>query len=137
MIDTQTHYLVIFDGFCNFCNGAVQFISDRDAGDQFRFAPMQSKLAQEVITHYGIDNVGVDTFLLVKNGACLIWTDAAIEIAQDLRKPWPIVKVFKIIPRRFRDFLYRAFARNRYRLFGRSAYCRVATLGLESKFLDL
>ena len=73
--------LVIYDGVCNFCNGAVAFILKRDKTERFIFSPMQSEYAQEVIERYKVDTVGVDTFMLVKNGNVFLWSDAALEIS--------------------------------------------------------
>jgi predicted DCC family thiol-disulfide oxidoreductase YuxK len=44
---------------------------------------------------------------------------------------------FLLVPRPLRDFAYRAFARNRYRLFGRSEVCLVPTPELRRRFLDM
>jgi predicted DCC family thiol-disulfide oxidoreductase YuxK len=38
--------LVLFDGVCNLCNGAVQFIINRDPGGRFAFASLQSAAGQ-------------------------------------------------------------------------------------------
>ncbi|MFP2909898.1 thiol-disulfide oxidoreductase DCC family protein, partial [Pyxidicoccus sp. 3LFB2] len=35
--------VVLFDGVCNLCNGAVNFIIDRDPAARFRFAALQSR----------------------------------------------------------------------------------------------
>ena len=34
----STQSIILFDGVCNLCNGAVQFIIERDAAAQFHFA---------------------------------------------------------------------------------------------------
>ena len=65
----SNHHVIIFDGICNFCNGAVNFIIKRDHSNQFIFAPMQSPTAQKLIAEYGVEKVGFDTFLLIKKVA--------------------------------------------------------------------
>ncbi|MFN3580729.1 MAG: thiol-disulfide oxidoreductase DCC family protein [Pseudomonas sp.] len=86
----DSRHLVIFDGVCNFCNGAVNFIIKRDPSGKFAFSPMQSEYAQNVLRSHGVNDVGVDTFLLVKNGKTYFRTNAAIEI-EKCRLPWPLV----------------------------------------------
>ena len=130
-------HLIIFDGVCHFCNSSVNFIIARDPKGIFAFTPMQSTLAQSLIEQYGVHNVGVDTFLLIKNGRCYIWTDAALEIAYDLTGYWHWFKVCKVVPRPIRDWCYRVFARNRYRLFGRSEHCMVPTPELLERFVGV
>ena len=133
----DTRHIVIFDGVCNFCNGAVNFIIKRDPDRLFAFTPMQSDLAKELTDKHGITNVGVDTFLLIKNGESYIWTDAALEIAKDLSGFWHLTNVLKIVPRQIRDMLYRLFARNRYRLFGRKNICMVPSKNVRSRFVGV
>lgn len=129
-------YIVIFDGVCNFCNGAVNFIIKRDPLGRFAFTPMQSPAGQELIEKYGAAMVGVDTFLLVKDGQCFERTDAALEITKDLSGLWHWIRVLKVLPRPFRDYFYRLFARNRYKLFGRREYCMVPTVSVRERFLE-
>ncbi len=131
---SQQH-IIIFDGICNFCNSSINFIIKRDHTNQFVFAPMQGPTAQKLIAHYQAENVGFDTFLLIKNDEIYYRTNAAIEIAQDLSGAWYLLKAFKIIPGPIRDYFYRLFARNRYHIFGKAAACRVPTEDLKHKFL--
>ena len=133
----DNRHIVIFDGVCNFCNGAVNFIVERDPEGKFAFTPMQSELAQELVEKYGISNVGFDTFLLIKNGECFIWTNAAIEIAKELDGHWWFCTIFKIVPRPVRDWFYRLFARNRYALFGRTDQCMTPTQELAKRFVGV
>jgi len=129
--------IIIFDGVCNFCNWSVNFIIKRDPDAKFSFTPMQSDLAQELIEKHKISNVGVDTFLLISGDRCLIFTDAAIEIAKQLTGFWYFTTAFKIIPRFVRDWFYRMFARNRYKLFGRKDYCMVPSPEVKRRFIGL
>jgi predicted DCC family thiol-disulfide oxidoreductase YuxK len=96
---------------------------------------MQSPAAQALIAKYKAQNVGVDTFLLIKNGQCFYRSDAAIEITKDLSGFWHLCRVFKLIPRPIRDFFYRLIAKNRYRLFGKRKQCMIPTDTLKDKFL--
>jgi len=133
----DTERIIIYDGVCNFCNGAVNFIIARDPKGLFSFTPMQSDLARNLIKKYQINNVGIDTFLLIKNGETYIWTNAAIEIAKELSGHWYLFRVFKIVPRPIRDGLYRWFARNRYNLFGRTDKCVVPNDEIKARFIGL
>jgi predicted DCC family thiol-disulfide oxidoreductase YuxK len=37
-METQEHPVILFDGVCNLCNAAVQFVIARDPKQHFRFA---------------------------------------------------------------------------------------------------
>jgi len=128
--------IVVFDGICNFCNGAVNFIIKRDPARKFRFVPMQSDTARTLMEQYYSPVDELDTFLLIKDGSCLVRTDAALAIAAELIWPWRLCAAFGVVPRTFRDYLYRLFARNRYRLFGRKASCMVPAPDIRDRFLD-
>lgn len=131
----RDHHIIIFDGVCHFCNGAVRFIIRRDRNKVFRFAPMQSPIAQSLIAKHGVTDVGFDTFLLIKNDECFFRTNAAIEITKDLSGLWYLFRLSKILPEPIRDFFYRLLARNRYRLFGRSEVCPIPSAEVQDRFL--
>ena len=132
----STQHIIIFDGVCNFCNSSVNFIIKRDHKNVFVFTPMQSKPAQDLIAKYQVENVGFDTFLLIKNNECYYRTDAALEITKDLSGLWFLFRVFKLCPRPIRDYFYRLLARNRYSIFGKTDACMIPTAEVESKFLE-
>jgi len=129
-------HIVIFDGLCNLCNGAVKFIINGDPNGKFAFAPIQSSIGQELIDKYGAEMVGIDTWLLVKDGQCYERTDAALEITKDLTGYWYLFRVFKILPRPVRDFFYRLIGRNRYALFGKRDTCMIPTEDVCDRFLE-
>lgn len=137
-IDMQDNrHIIIFDGVCNFCNGAVNFIIKRDPDGVFAFTPMQSALAKQLMQKYQIHNVGIDTFLLIKNNHCYVFSSAALEITKDLTGFWYLFRVLNIVPAAFRDFFYKLFARNRYQLFGRQDVCMVPTEEVKSRFVGV
>lgn len=60
----------------------------------------------------------LDSIMLICQGKVLLRSDAVLAIARGLRFPWPLLTVFRIVPRPIRDGAYRIVARNRYRWFG-------------------
>jgi predicted DCC family thiol-disulfide oxidoreductase YuxK len=133
----DNRHIVIFDGVCNFCNGAVNFIIKRDPEGIFAFTPMQSDLARELMNKHKIYNVDIDTFLIIKNDQCFVFSSAALEIAKDLTGLWYVFGVFRLVPSPIRDFFYKVFARNRYALFGRQETCIVPTKEMKSRFVGI
>lgn len=129
--------LVVYDGVCNFCNSAVNFIIQRDPQKKFVFTPMQSQLANAVMRQHRLDSQGIDTLLLVKNGQCLVFSSAALEIAKDLSGHWYLFNVFRLVPAPIRDFIYKLFARHRYTLFGRQAECVLPSTEVRERFLGM
>ena len=39
--------------------------------------------------------------------------------------PWPLARVFAVVPRPLRDWAYDLVARNRYKLMGKRTECRI------------
>jgi len=133
----DNRYIVIFDGVCTLCNGAVNFIINRDPKGVFAFTPMQSDLAQELMNKYNIHNPGMDTFLLIKNDQCFVFSSAVLEISKDISGLWYAFNVFKCIPKIIRDFIYKLIARNRYTIFGKQEKCMVPTKEVKSRFVGI
>ena len=128
---------MIFDGVCNFCNGAANFIIKRDPEGLFAFTPMQSDLAHELMEQHQIPKLDIDTFALIKNGRYFVFSDAALEIAKDLTGFWYLFRIFKLLPSSFRDFFYKMFARNRYALFGKQETCMIPSEKVRSRFIGV
>ncbi|WP_224482788.1 thiol-disulfide oxidoreductase DCC family protein [Robertkochia aurantiaca] len=130
--------IILFDGVCNLCNGAVTFIIRRDDKDVFRYAALQSEVGQELIAERGIDTEKTDSIILIEPGvAYYTRSTAAIEIAREFGGAWKIFTVFKyILPESVRDALYDFVARNRYRWFGKKDSCMIPTPELKAKFLE-
>lgn len=129
--------IVLFDGVCNFCNDSVLFIIDRDPTERFVFASLQSDAGRRLLAEHGLSDLPVSTMLLIEDGRVLLRSDAALGIARHLSGPWPLVSALRVVPRPLRDAAYTLFARNRYRLFGKSEQCRVPDGALRARFLDL
>jgi predicted DCC family thiol-disulfide oxidoreductase YuxK len=128
--------IIIFDGLCNFCNGAVNFIIKRDPKKIFVFTPMQSSIAKELMKRYQVATVGIETVILIKNGIYSVRSDAVLEIAKDLTGFWHFLRVLRILPVSVRDYCYRLFARHRYKLFGWRKSCMVPTTEIRDRFIE-
>ena len=133
------HALVLFDGVCNLCNGTVNFIIDRDPAGYFRFAPLQSDVAESYLDEAaGPDEAGHDlgTIVLVEDGQTYVRSTAALRIARRLAGPWSLLALALVIPRALRDAVYDVIAANRYDWFGQRDQCRMPTPALRDRFLD-
>lgn len=130
-------HIVIFDGVCHLCHGAVQFIIKRDPQARFVFAPLQTELAQRLLAEFPELSADIDSVILIKQQRYYLYSDAALEIARDLNGFWPYCRVLRWIPRVWRDAAYRWLARHRYQLFGRSEVCMSPSAELKSRFIGL
>jgi predicted DCC family thiol-disulfide oxidoreductase YuxK len=129
--------VILFDGVCSLCNGAVQFIISRDGGKNFRFASLQSQTGQVLLRKMGIPASEFDTMVLLEGEKVYTRSTAALRIARKLGGGWPLLYSFIVLPRPLRDWVYNLVARNRYRLFGREESCMMPTPDLKARFLDV
>ncbi len=129
--------IILFDGVCNLCNAAVQRVIRRDHSDAFRLAPLQSGIGRELTAERGIDTHQVDSIILIDPGvAYYVKSDAALEIARELRGYRWLPHLFGWIPRPVRDAVYDLVARYRYRWFGKRRECMIPTPEIKNKFLE-
>ena len=129
--------VVLFDGVCNLCNGAVNFIIDRDSQGRFRFASRQSAAGQELLRAHGLPPARMDSLICIAGGRAHLKSSALIAIARGLGGWWALPgRAGSLLPRFLRDWFYDRVAANRYRWFGRREVCRVPDAGLLGRFLD-
>lgn len=128
--------VVLFDGVCNLCNGAVQFLLRRDRQRRFRFAALQSATGRRLLRQHGVDSDALASIVVIEGGRARVRSDAALLLARRLPWPWPLLAVFLVCPRPLRDTLYSLVARNRYRWFGRRDSCMLPTPETADRFLD-
>jgi predicted DCC family thiol-disulfide oxidoreductase YuxK len=128
--------IVVFDGVCNFCFWGVRFILINDKKGRISFVPLQSPVGRDLLKRNGIDPGNPETFLLLKGGRTYARSDAVLEIARYLGR-WRWLRVFGILPRGLRDWVYGVVARNRYKWFGKRDTCVVPTAEQRARFLDV
>ncbi len=126
---------MLFDGVCNLCNGAVQFVIRHDRTAQVKFASLQSESAARLLEPFGVDPSNLQTFVLLEDGQMFVKSDAALRLARALRGPWAWLYPLVYIPRPIRDFVYDIVARNRYAWFGKRESCWLPTPELKTRFL--
>lgn len=127
--------IVYFDGYCNLCNGFIDFLVRVDRHQSLRYAPLQGETARTRGIHDPARDPVPGSVVVVDAGETLTESDAVIRIFGHLGGVWVLVSGLKIVPKFIRDGVYRSVARNRYRIFGRRDTCRVPSPGEKSLFL--
>lgn len=127
--------IVLFDGVCNLCNGAVRFIIGADKREKFRFASLQSESGQSLLRKHGLPTDSFDSFVLIKGDQCFVKSSAVLNCSKELGGIFRLFYVFIVLPKPLRDFVYDLVAKSRYQLFGRNESCLVPTPALRQRFL--
>lgn len=134
-MNTTSHPVVLFDGVCNLCNASVQWILQRDPKGIFHFAALQSDTGQRLLRDMGMPTVDFDTVVVVTPEGVLTHSDAPLYIAKRLGGLWGVLSGLSILPKGFRDGVYRWVARNRYRWFGKREECMLPQPGWRERFV--
>ena len=127
--------VIVFDGVCVLCNGWVRFLLRHDVRGRYRFAAMQGETGRALLFAHGLDADDPASFLLVEDGIAWTDTDAMTGVLSGLGGAWRLATLLRVLPRGMRDRLYRWFARNRYRVFGRYDACALPPPGQMARFL--
>lgn len=129
--------ILFFDGVCNLCNAAVQFVIRHDREGKVRFASLQSA-AGAAARAAVLSQIGrvPDSLILFENGQYYTESDAALCLAAHLDGGWKALRHLRLFPRFLRNAVYRLVAANRYRVFGKKDACMIPTPELRGRFLD-
>lgn len=127
--------IIFFDGVCNLCNGAINFIINRDKKGYFKFAPLQSEIAKNFVSQSVIENT--DSIIYQDSDQLYTKSTAALKIARHLDGAWKGFYAFIIIPKFIRDFIYDLIAKNRYNWFGKRDSCKMPTQDIKNRFLEM
>ena len=130
------HPVILFDGVCNFCDSAINFVLKQDKKKIFRFATLQSEAGQELLQQHNLSTKDFDSFVFIDGGKAYKKSAASLRVMNKLPWYWKEVQLFRIIPTIFRDAIYDYIARNRYKMFGKKDQCMVPTPELRSRFLS-
>ena len=127
--------VIFFDGVCNLCVGAVQFVLKRDKKNIFRFASLQGKSGQEMMKAHQLGDHHYKTFIIEENGKLYFRSTAALKVFKLLGGAWSLVYAFIIIPAFIRDAIYNFISDNRYKWFGKKEVCWLPKEEWTSKFI--
>lgn len=129
--------ILLFDGVCNLCNASVQFVLRRDKNAKFVFAALQSDIAKELLVDSLEYITDLHSIVLIKNGAVLDESTAALHVAKELPSAWPLLYyLFIWWPKAIRDGLYKIVAKRRYKWFGKQDACSIPDVNYQDRFLD-
>jgi predicted DCC family thiol-disulfide oxidoreductase YuxK len=128
--------IVFYDGVCNLCNGAVQFILKHEKSPDLLFASLQSNFARELINQNKIPS-SIDSIVFYQNNVAEVKSKAAFKIAQYLKAPWSLAGIFSILPQPITNAGYDLVAKYRYQFFGKKETCPMPSKETRDRFIDI
>ena len=114
--------IILFDGDCVICSGWFRFVARRDPLGRFKFTAIQSAYGRRLATSLGINPDAPETNAVLLDGKIYLRSDSALAVLAVLPR-WSWTKAIALVPVKWRDGIYLAIARNRYKLFGKRASC--------------
>ena len=135
-----SHPLLLYDGVCVLCNGVVKFVVRHDKRAEFRFAPLESGVARELLADATDRREGVVlvTGALGPKQRIQHRSDAVSGVLFILGGGWGLLgRVLAAVPRPLRELGYSLVARLRYRIFGKYAACPIPEPNLRSRMVGI
>ena len=132
---SATHPILLFDGVCNLCNRWIQFVIERDPEGEFRFAPLQSAIAGELLDAAGYEGEALDSVVLIDDGDYYAKSGAVIRTGRHLGGVYRLLGPFGYVPRQLRDLVYDFVANRRYDWFGKRDQCMMPSPNVRERFL--
>ncbi|CAM9351738.1 unnamed protein product [Chrysoparadoxa australica] len=123
--------VVLYDGDCGFCAGAIWFIIDCDRKEggnySFRFCAQNSELGEEMLRLPGESfSEGLDSIVVMDKGRVYTGSSACVVIGQSMIAPFAMLAEFVrlFLPMPIREALYRLLSDKRH-VFGETEGCRI------------
>lgn len=131
----SSYPIILFDGVCNFCDDSINTIIKLDKKGVFKFAPIQSEAGQRLLKTYNYPNKDLSSVILICDGRYYTKSDAALQTFKHLGGFWRFLRVFTIVPRPIRNWVYDFIAKNRYNWFGKKDACMIPTPDVKARFI--
>jgi len=115
----KERHIILFDGVCNLCNGAVRFFHRHDSKGIFRYQSLQSEKGRQLLKEMDYEADELKSFVYIRNNELFTKSSAALEVSKELGLPYKLGSALLIIPTFLRDGVYDIIAKYRYKWFGK------------------
>jgi len=116
--------LLLYDGTCNLCHWAVQWIKRNTSAKQFQFEAIDSEFGERFFEKHP-ELKAIDSIIFLDSKGIYIKSQAVFAISKYLNKPWPLLQLFNIFPKFISDAVYSIVAKNRKKWFGTRNSCEL------------
>lgn len=128
--------MILYDGECGLCHGAVRALMDADRYGAFHYAPLQGETTEQLrAKHPGRIPEDLESVVFVEGDRVHLRTSALIHAARYLPWPWRLAWWLRIIPTPIADLAYDAVASIRYQVFGKKDLCELPAPDVRQRFL--
>lgn len=120
--------IMLYDGLCAFCNGAVQFVLRHEKERKLFFAPLQSERGQALLRHFNLPLENFKSFVVINNNRSYRRFEAALQLGYEMGGRWPgLARILDIlIPDLIGNSVYSVLWPVR-KIFGTYEQCMIPT----------
>ncbi len=134
-IDLQPKPIIYFDGVCNLCNTAVQFILRYDKKKKFLFATLESDAGLNAVKQVKNGSRKIESVILYYRGKYYTKSTAVLITFKLLGGMWQLLYPLILIPAFIRNGIYDLIGRNRYKWFGKKSTCPLPSAEIMERFV--
>lgn len=127
--------VAVMDANCALCSWGARMVHRLDQSKTVRICPVQSPLGAALMRHYGLEPNDPESWLFIENGMPHVDFEAVIHAGQTFGGFGRASLALRVVPKPFRDWLYRRVARNRYAMFGHSDFCALPDPSFQRRLL--
>lgn len=123
--------ILFFDDSCVLCNKTALWLLKNHISEDILFVSLSGKTAQKSLN---LDKQ-TDSIVFLDEQAVFLKSEAVLELIKHF-PGWKWLRILRILPLSWRDYIYDWVARNRYRWFGRLQSCELPAGEYRSRYID-
>lgn len=129
--------IMLIDGECAFCSGAMRFVIRNEDKPVIRFASLQSKIGRDISRRYSLPTTGFKSFVIVRDGLPYTRFEAVLQLADLMGGRWrKLGRVLgMVVPTRLGNATYSLLWPMR-KVFGRQDMCSLPSEEVRMRLLD-
>ncbi len=116
--------LLLYDGSCNLCHWAVQWVKRNSNNTLFQFEAIESSFGKKILEKYP-DLKKVDSIIFIDETRIYVKSEAVFRISKNLSGISYCLSYFNRLPTSITDKIYTFVANRRYRWFGQKSNCNI------------
>jgi hypothetical protein len=130
--------VMLYDGPCVFCNGAVKFILQHDKKKVILFTSLQSEDGQTLLRHFGLPDKNFNSFVVIHNNRAYRRFEAVLQLGYEMGGYWPTLTRIAdfLIPNPIGNTVYRILWPLR-KVFGTSEQCMMPTSEMHARMMNM
>lgn len=135
IIDLQPKAIIFFDGVCNLCNSAVQFVVKHDKKKKFLFATLTSDAGKNAVKNIKVNLRKNESVIVYYRGKYYTKSTAVLITLKLMGGMWQLLYPLILIPAFIRNAVYDVVGRNRYKWFGKKKECLIPSPDIIERFI--